>query len=189
MYCYVSIKNDKLKVTSSTIKKLYQTIIQQKKQTSKAHDKYSEKFDIDESEWENIYLSLKSAHVSNKAKEIQYKILHDYIANNKFLFHIGVRDNQRCNFCNLYNQTTVHLFYECLVVKNFWFSVRDWIQTKGDNSFLVTVKYVIFGSENLSKFANEVVLYGKKFIHNCKYKEIMPYLDPFRNSLTNNFVN
>ena len=114
--------------------------------------------------------------------------MHDYIANNKFLFHIGVRDNQRCNFCNLYNQTTVHLFYECLVVKNFWFSVRDWM-SKGDKSFLVTVKYVIFEGKILFKFANEVVLYGKMFIHNCKYKETMPYLEPVLNSLTNNFVN
>ena len=38
--------------------------------------------------------------VSNKAKENQYKIMHDYIPTNKLLFKMKIKDSPRCNFCN-----------------------------------------------------------------------------------------
>ena len=90
---------------------------------SKASITYSNEFTLDKADWEDIYVLPRKLKMSNKVKEINYKILHNYVATNKLLYKIGINDSPRCNFCNLYEQNTKHLFFECLSIRNFWFAI------------------------------------------------------------------
>ena len=46
----------------------------------------------------------------------QYNILHNTLYINKF----GKVNFARCSFCKLHDETIMHLFYDCLIVKRIW---------------------------------------------------------------------
>ena len=127
--------------------------------------------------------------ITNKAKENQFKILHDYIASNKLLYKIKVRDSPRCNFCDLFTQDTNHLFFNCMCVKNFWFRVRDWLQREHHVELDVELKTILLGHLNACNLINKVTMYGKLFIFKCKYNNVNPNLDNFVAYLEKNQYN
>ena len=58
-------------------------------------------------------------------KEFQYKILHRYLAMNNLLYKMKKVDTNRCTFCNLYVETIIHIFYDCIESKNLWFMIQS----------------------------------------------------------------
>ena len=117
--CFINLNNNKVDIIDAKYDKIYSHLVFKKHEKSKACLKYTNKFGIDEEEWKTIYLMASKVGVSNKAKENQYKIMHDYVPTNKLLFKMKIIDSPRCNFCNLYVQDTYHLFFDCLIVKTF----------------------------------------------------------------------
>ena len=125
--------------------------------------------------------------VSNKAKENQYKILHDYVATNKLLHKMNVLDSPRCNFCELYTQDTCHLFAECIEVKNFWFNVRNWFSLQYDEYVSLTTRDILFGNFTASDLQNKIIMYAKLFIFKSKYRNSLPNFKVFQTWL-NKFI-
>jgi len=167
-------KNQLDTVSILPTKEIYLRLLRQKQETSKTRVKYTEMFDITDEEWQVYYTNPMQLQVINKAKEMQYKILHDYVASNKLLYKMGYISSPRCNFCNIYIQDTIHLFYECLDVKNFWFSLNERLMP-----ISVTRKSILFGDISASNRQQSIVLYAKLFIFRCKYKDVTPALDTF----------
>ena len=50
----------------------------------------------------------------------QYKILNNVLFLNKKLHTFGTKPTLLCSFCNLYDKTPCHMFYECDPVKCLW---------------------------------------------------------------------
>ena len=143
---------------------------------------------MDHVTWENIYSLPHELLKCNKTKELQYKILHRYIGTNKLLFKIGKAASARCVFCELYDDDIEHLFFDCLVSKNFWIQV--WEAWNKINVLKVAAnrKDVILGynihqgfASNVNKILNLVILHGKSFIFKCKFNNVKPDYFNFKN--------
>ena len=50
----------------------------------------------------------------------QYKVLHNILYVKKMLFKLGKVTSLLCSFCKLHDETMMHLFYTCLIVKELW---------------------------------------------------------------------
>ena len=92
---------------------------------SKANRIYSNEFNLQEEDWQNIYLLPHKIPFCNKAKEFQFKVLHRYLGTNQLLFKIGKVESPRCNFCFLYEQNIEHLLVFCNISRNFWLQVSN----------------------------------------------------------------
>ena len=88
--CWVSIRGNKIHFQKTNKKVVYSQLINCKSTTSKANSNYSRQFDISEAEWKIIYLLPSQLSVSNKARELQYKILHNYVASNKLWYNMNI---------------------------------------------------------------------------------------------------
>ena len=53
-------------------------------------------------------------------RSFQYKILNNVLFLNKKLYTFGIKPSPLCSFCNLYDETPLHIFYECNAVKCLW---------------------------------------------------------------------
>ena len=53
-------------------------------------------------------------------QSFQCKILNNVLFHNKKLHTFGIKLSPLCSFCNLCDETPLHIFYECDVVKCFW---------------------------------------------------------------------
>lgn len=177
--CFIYLNNKKIDILDAKGDKIYNHLILKKHDKSKACLKYTDKFGIDDEEWKIIYLIPSKVGVSNKAKENQYKIIHDYVPTNKLLFKMKIRDSPRCNFCNLYVQDTYHLLFNCLIVKNFWFRVVEWFSNEQAVNVNIELRNVMFGSDTFTNLINKVILYGKLYILKCKYKDLNPNIEHF----------
>ena len=186
--CYIYLNKEKYNFKTIDFKKIYGELVLSKLEISKANEKYSKIYNINKEEWRIIYLKYTKLNITNKAKENHFKILHDYIATNKLLYQIKVKDSPRCNFCELYKQDTYHLFFNCLIVKNFWFNVAEWVFTEYHLEMNVEIRVVLFGQFDACDLINKVLLYGKLYIYKCKYNDVHPNHSNFVRFLEKNSI-
>ena len=181
----IKINEKKVNLLETHNKVIYKSFILKKMDRSKAFKRYSEKYNIREDKWKSIYRLPHELDISNRAKETQYKILHNYIPTNQLLYKMNIIQSPRCNFCNLYDQTTTHLFFDCLVVKNFWFNVLEWLESDHEIILNIVLSDVLFGVTEIPNdlFINRVIIYAKMYIFNCKCIEIDLTIREFLNLL------
>jgi len=169
-----------------SFKQIYNELIYLKYDRSASCLKYSETFEINDNDWSQYFMLPHTSGVSNKVKEMQYKILHSYVATNKLLYKMKVNPSSRCNFCFLYSQDLNHLIFECMVVKNVWFKIKEWLLELFDIQIDVILKDVLLGSLKESSFVNKMILHGKYYILKCKYQDKIPNIENFIDYLTFN---
>lgn len=156
----------------------------------KSQNKYNVMFtEMNDHLWKVAYMIPHHVMHDNKIKEMQFKILHRIIGTNKFLYKINRVPSPTCTFCNLYMENIEHLFYECLVIKNFWFRVAAmWNICTGKN-LIVNSNIMLLGfTQSPIDYIEEniLILIAKRFIYLCKLNESQPELMPFKNFLLDN---
>ena len=72
------------------------------------------------------YCLPKTVNVDHKTKELQYKILNNYLNTNARLKRIKILDDDLCSFCNEEAETLEHLFLSCAHVRKFWNEFLGW---------------------------------------------------------------
>lgn len=133
-----------------------------------AQKKYSEDFNIAPDSWKKIYVRPKEILFDNKIFETQFKILHNYQPSNRLLYRMGKIPTDKCNFCALYSQNLYHLLFDCLLVRNFWFKVEDYLSTQERTKPNILKFDVFCGNSNEDVLFNKILFYGKYYIIRCK---------------------
>ena len=79
-------------------------------------------------DWKAAYrLPFECTKIS-KLRVFQFKLLHRRLATNDFLKKkIKLRDNDLCNFCQIEEETLIHLFWNCTGTSCFWHNFRLWL--------------------------------------------------------------
>ena len=72
-----------------------------------------------------IYFLIRNTTLDTKTLMFQYKVLHNALYVNKMLFKFGKVISPRCSFCKLHEETIMHLFYDCLIVKRIWNQLKS----------------------------------------------------------------
>ncbi|MGI9312710.1 MAG: reverse transcriptase domain-containing protein [Alphaproteobacteria bacterium] len=127
--------------------------------------------------WSSVFL-LPFKCVSNpKLKYFQYRFIHRILAVNSFLHKIGIHDSPLCSFCNNYNETLGHLFWDCPVVNQFWFKAANDIITV---PIRLSKDVVFFGYlDNLKSPFNYFILHVKHYIYCCRCNGTRPQVNQF----------
>ena len=96
------------------------------------------KFDID---WSQVWRRLQSPMLEPRAREVLFMLINNIIANRDRLhnkFHMAPSPN--CLICNVLHDN-VHLFSECVLVREAWFWVRQRILGILPNSHRTTSNF------------------------------------------------
>ena len=95
---------------------------------------------------------------------------------NQFLYKINKVDSPKCFFCEIYDETLEHLFVKCPVIKTFWLRLFSLWKVFDNSVIEIGDKDIMLGvnlgrpEENAA--INLLMLYGKKFIVNCKMDKL-----------------
>ena len=115
-------------------------------------------------------------------QSVQYKILNNVSFLNKKLHTFGVKPSPLCSFCNLYDETPYHIFYECNRVKCLW---SDLVQCFQNNLILITLtpQIPIFGFldsenndsifENNKSLSNHILLIFKLYVYKSRERKLI----------------
>ena len=128
--------------------KVYHYILSAKNDIIKAESKWEELFHKNIN-WTNIYSKPFKSTQDTKLRWLQCRILHRILTTNIFLLKINKSESNRCTFCKVFPETILHLFWECIPVKNFW------------NSFVQLMLDKCIHIKNL-KLTSELILLGEK---------------------------
>ena len=89
----------------------------------------------------------RNTTLNTKARLFRYKVLHNIPFVNKMLFRFGEVISTQSPFCKLHDETIMHLFYDCLIVKRIWNHLKS-ILSNNLNFAISTPQSVIFGFGN-----------------------------------------
>ena len=102
---------------------------------------------------------------------LQYKVLHKVLYANKMLFKFGRVTSPRCSFCKLHDETIMHLFYDCLIVKNLCNQLKS-ILSNNRIFPISTPQSAIFGfwvlDTNEYLILNHLLLIFKMYMYNAR---------------------
>ena len=115
----------------------------------------------------------------------QYKILNNVLYLNEKLFHFGLVDSGKCSFCLLSNETPIHIFSECLIVKELWNCLcdvfKDYVSCPNLSLQSATLGFTSNTENSIS--INHIVLLFKHYVYKSRKDRNISKL-PFINFLT-----
>ena len=126
-------------------------------------NKWSNEFDIEETEWGIIFSGFFSLSKNNKLSCFQYKLIHRILALNLYLSKCKIKETELFSFRNEAKETYKQFFWDCNVPKNI----------DGSNVNL-TPKGIILGN---IQFERNCILIFKYYLYICKLKDMLPNLN------------
>ena len=70
--------------------------------------------------WSKIYMLGRRITLDSYSRQFHFKITHNVLFSNKALYRMNIVESSLCSYCNIEDETTVHLFSNCLVIKGLW---------------------------------------------------------------------
>ena len=132
-----------------------------------------EKFDDYDFNWNLIYRIPRIATLDTKIRNIQYKLLNNVLYFNKKLFQFGIISQSKCSFCELYDETPHHIFYECTYAQNLWSRIRFYLSEKVALHVL-NPQSAIFGFTDVF-LVNYLLLIFKYSIYNSRANKSLSF--------------
>ena len=187
----IKLQNKSGSFEDMSSKQLYNLLLNYNCTFSKAQQKHSLYFDLLFSfeQWERIYMLPHKTVKCNEVKEMQYKILHRYIATNRLLSLMKKVECSQCTFCSIQCETIYHLFYECVLLKSIWHHIAKTCSHMCNDDIRFSCKDVIieYVNNNIDtdkvSIINMVILYTKYYIYKCKYEPVIPNIQGLRSYL------
>lgn len=119
--------------------------------------------------------------ITNKVKEVSYKIIHKYYPANNYMLKFKKDINTNCSFCGSQPETVIHLFWLCPHTKELWADLSRFTIDYLTKDFVLHWKNVVFGFHDLFQkegkccfLINLFLFLAKFFIHKCKYTKKIP---------------
>jgi len=91
--------------------------------------------------------------------------------------------DNKCSFCNVYEEDLAHLFYECDLSQKVWSDVSHFLFAPRKINYKLSLKDVICSYTHRSKLSeyvvNFLILHGKYYIHKQKFAKCIPKCNLF----------
>ena len=140
-------------------------------------------------DWKTAYRSPFQCTKISKLLVFQFKLLHRRLATNNFLKKINLKDNDLCSFCQIEEESLIHLFWNCTVTSCFWHDLTQWLQNNEislrslelTSSLAIGLKLHPFRS----KYLYFIFLVARFYIWTCKTRCFRPMIENFPTFLSN----
>ena len=105
-------------------------------------------------EWSVTYSSVYKITNDSKLRIFQYKILNNCLFLNMNLFQFKKIESPNCAFCKSQIETLEHFFIDCSYSRNYYISIKNWLEKGHIYLPKLNMENVILGGEgnNLEKF-------------------------------------
>jgi hypothetical protein len=124
---------------------------------------------ISSEEWSEIYSRAKFCTKDTKLISFNFRLIHRIIATNDFLKRINILDDNKCTFCKRENESIEHLFYDCNITSQFWYSFIEHFAPSCPNIVHLSKKETLLGNEQLDSLCNFLLIFAKYYIYTCRF--------------------
>ena len=119
--------------------------------------------------------------INTKFRNFQYKYIMRILPTNEFLLKCKIVSSSLCEFCNMYNETLKHLFWECQHIRSFWTHFQTFLKSK---SIPEKLDFAIVSFGDINKKEEDItktflIILAKYYIFKCKYENTLPDISSF----------
>ena len=114
--------------------------------------------------WPNI-CKLRKDFVPVKLQTFHWKFINRALPYNGFLFKIITLSSPLCSFCKEQDETFIHLFWDCTLVKQLWDKLIQWCKIHVDADFNYSQSACLLVGDPNNPTLNNIFLRCKYFIH------------------------
>ena len=125
-----------------------------------------------------MFLNVQQIHTYNGYKT---RIVHRILPTNSLLLKIKIKENNLCTFCQVNEETLVHLFYECCKIKPLIQYISMKISEFNEH-FEIHSLHIILGSCQKNYEIDIVFLEFKRYVFLCRNKNQIPTIEGLKNS-------
>jgi len=140
--------------------------------------------------WKKIWCLPSKYMITNKIKEVSFKIIHRFYPCKIFLRKYKKDIDVDCSFCSQSLEDLYHLFWSCPFSYVFWQDFRTFISLNILSDFSITYVEVLFGflsypANNKDQYyiINLLILLSKFHIHKSKFCHHKPSFSIFEKEL------
>ena len=121
----------------------------------------------------------------SKLRSFQILLLHNTIVANKKIKQYKIKQHDRCTFCDLEQENTFHLFYQCSYVQQFYIQVQNYINTLLPFIHLddlMSARKIFFNKiiDNPSSVVNLPYLVAKYHVHRKRCAGLLPNIKAYQ---------
>ena len=168
---------DKLNLNIESSKEIYNKLVTLLCEVPPSVAKYSSVFpQFELSMTKTMFLIPMKCVNNNQIQDSQFQILHRYLPTNKLLFKMEKIATMSCTLCNLYPESIVHLFYNCVSVKGLWMYVETLVEKLESRPIKLTAQDITLGfglhlnRPSAYTDVNKLILYAKYYVWICRKK-------------------
>ena len=140
--------------------------------------------------WEEIRVHAFRISLDPKLRWFQYRLLSKKLTTNLMRSKWNRETNPACSFCESSAETTLHIMWECKIIRKFWGEIVRWLEYISKIKIQLNAEIVItnkkYGKDK--EFIDIVVLIAKQYIYSCKCKDEIPKLQNFAQKLNQSCV-
>jgi hypothetical protein len=130
---------------------------------------------ISDEDWVSYFRKMYTLTTCPKLLYFNFRLLHNILPTNCFLYKIGLIASPECTFCKQDIETKTHLFIDCEFVKIFWDSFEKWMKT----CFVDFIKYqalhLLLGNiDTQDTIIDLLYLIAKQYIYSCREAQYLP---------------
>ena len=136
-------------------------------------------------DWPVLFKILYKFTRETDVQSLQFKIINRYIPCKENLYLWGKESSDKCSLCNEID-TIEHFFAQCSYNRVFWQGVSTLVQRALDINIKLYDLDIIFGlpgEEDVFQIINFCILYGKKYIFDCRINDNIVSINRFESKL------
>lgn len=137
--------------------------------------------------WKRAWTIPNKYLVTNKVKEVSFKMLHKFYPANHYVTKFKRDINVNCGFCGSQPETVQHLFWICSYTRTFWKDFSRFIAGHLYKDFTVKWDNVVFCFFRRQKerclLYNKLFILAKFYFHKCKYSNQKPNFKHYYNDV------
>ena len=128
-----------------------------------------------EVEWSVIHKNNFKCTIETQLRSFYFKVFHNAIGLNSFLYKIGRSESPLCYFCQELPETLIHVFCKCTVVAPMWKKLSEYIDDKLNETTVYPDFAYMFGIDLGTRHdlcINFLFLCLKFYIIRCKFQQV-----------------
>ncbi len=147
----------------------YNEFIANGKILEKVTNRWENTFDLpmNTKDFSKLFVEIKVITLSTKHRSFLYTLLHQATVTNVRLLEWKMHTTGNCTFCDVHQETLLHLFWECPTAKHLWNSVMQWYNGKTNQNVHLNSKKVLLCKpvSNALHCLNTIVLVTLQYIY------------------------
>ena len=123
---HLQIISRKLVLSRLSGKEIYTVLINNIWEKPSSEEKLEQLLVINDLNWSTIYILGRKITVDSYSRQFYFKLTHNILFLNKALKRMRLVESSLCSYCNIAEETPIHLFAECQTVVGLWRQIRGY---------------------------------------------------------------